>query len=43
MKQLIRNAILWVNGANLSFGLREAIFVSLLGIVIASLAAYYYS
>lgn len=39
----IARAIDRLNGGNLSFGLREAIFLSIAGITIAAVVAYHYA
>jgi hypothetical protein len=39
--KIIDRAIASLNRANLSFGLREAVILSLVGIAIASLVAYH--
>lgn len=40
--KLFDRAIAGLNRANLSFGLREAVIVSLAGIAVASIVAYYH-
>ena len=40
--RIIERAIAALNRANLSFGLREAVILSLAGIAIASIVAYYH-
>ena len=43
IRRMTDSSLRLVNGANLTFGLREAVVLSLLGIAIATAVAYHYA